>query len=128
MLNKIIDVEQVSKAHGLRFNVEEGDTVSGLFPLKATSDQKKSIELLIDGKRNQQVFSALEADPYIAFDVKGTNLYFKNGVSIGKHLLSIFDDSTKVYRTYTMPIPEAEMKKDRSPIDLLPCWNEELLQ
>lgn len=66
---------------------------------------------MIDGKRNQQVFSALEADPYIAFDVKGTNLYFKNGVSIGKHLLSIFDDSTKVYRTYTMPIPEAEMKK-----------------
>lgn len=90
---------------------------------------------MIDGKRNQQVFSALEADPYIAFDVKGTNLYFKNGVSIGKHLLSIFDDSTKVYRTYTMPIPEAEMKKaglqsisfyagtKTSPVDRLPGEN-----
>ncbi|ABV63795.1 metallophosphoesterase [Bacillus pumilus] len=134
-MKKMIDVEQVSKSHGLRFNVEEGDTVSGLFPLKATSDQKKSIELLIDGKRKQQVFSALEADPYIAFDVKGTNLYFKNGVFIGKRLLSIFDDSTKVYRTYTMPIPEAEMKKaglqtisfhagtKSSPVDRLPGEN-----
>lgn len=41
-LKKTIDVEQVSKAHGLRFNVEKGDTVSGLFSLKATSDQKKA--------------------------------------------------------------------------------------
>lgn len=40
----MIDVEQVSKAHGLRFNVEEGDTVSGLYPLKATSDQKKALK------------------------------------------------------------------------------------
>ena len=69
---------------------------------------------MIDGKRSRQAFSALEADPYIAFDVKGTNLYFRNGVSIGKHLLSIFDDSTKVYRTYTMPIPEAEMNQSGS--------------
>ncbi|MCT9872204.1 hypothetical protein N7568_22810, partial [Paenarthrobacter aurescens] len=45
-MKKMSYVEQVSKAHGLRFNVEEGDTVSGLFPLKATSDRKKSIELL----------------------------------------------------------------------------------
>ena len=44
---------------------------------------------MIDGKPIRQVFPALEADPYLAFDVKGTNLYFKNGVSIGKHLLSI---------------------------------------
>lgn len=34
-------MEQVSKAHGLRLNVEEGDTVSGVFHLKATADQKK---------------------------------------------------------------------------------------
>ncbi|WP_353856673.1 metallophosphoesterase [Bacillus sp. Bos-x628] len=109
-MKKLIDVEQISKAHGLRFNVEQGDTVSGVFALKATSDLKKPIQFTIDGKKNRHTFSALEADPYIAFDVKGTNLYFKNGVSIGKHLLSIFDDSTKVYRTYTMPIPEAELK------------------
>lgn len=42
-MKKMIDVEQVSKAHGIRFNVEEGDTVSGLFPLKATSDRKKAL-------------------------------------------------------------------------------------
>ncbi|MED4560490.1 metallophosphoesterase [Bacillus altitudinis] len=110
-MKKTIDVEQVSKAHGLRLNVEEGDTVSGVFHLKATADQKKSIKLMIDGKPIRQVFPALEADPYLAFDVKGTNLYFKNGVSIGKHLLSIFDDSTKVYRTYTIPIPEKHLEK-----------------
>ncbi|MDM5299564.1 metallophosphoesterase [Bacillus pumilus] len=110
-MKKSIDVEQISKAHGLRFNVEQGETVSGAFTLKATSDLKKPIQLKVDGKKQQHTFSALEAGPYIAFDVKGTNLYFKNGVSIGKHLLSIFDDSTKVYRTYTMPIPEAKLNK-----------------
>ncbi|MFB8735868.1 hypothetical protein ACEQPO_25955 [Bacillus sp. SL00103] len=40
-MKKMIDVEQVSKAHGLRFNVEEGGYGFKLFPLKATSDQKK---------------------------------------------------------------------------------------
>lgn len=45
--------------------------------IKSNVWSEKSIELRIDGKRNQQVSSALEADPYIAFDVKGTNLYFK---------------------------------------------------
>lgn len=134
-MKKTIDVEQVSKAHGLRFNIEQGDTVSGIFALKATADQKKAIQLTIDGKRDRQTLSALEADPYIAFEVKGTNLYFKNGVSIGKRLLSVFDDSTKVYRTYTMQIPEAEMKKTgvqtisfhagtkSSPFDRLPGEN-----
>ncbi|MFS0655198.1 metallophosphoesterase [Bacillus sp. 179-C3.3 HS] len=110
-MKKLIDVEQMSKSHGLRFNVEQGDTISGVFALKATTDQNKPIQLTINGKRQEHTFSALEADPYIAFDVKGTNVYFKNGVSVGKHLLSVFDDSTKVYRTYTMPIPETMLKK-----------------
>lgn len=56
-------------------------------------------------------------------------------MSIGRRLLSIFDDSTKVYRTYTMPIPEEEIKKaglqtisfhagtKSSPVDRLPGEN-----
>ncbi|MGE6630176.1 metallophosphoesterase [Bacillus sp. NPDC077027] len=113
---KLIDIEQTSKSHGLRLNLEQNDTVSGLFHLKATADDMRTIHFYIDGRKEHAPLTALEADPYVAFDVKGTDLYFKNGVLIGKRLLSIFDDSTKVYRTYTIPIPEAEIKKNETQV------------
>ena len=56
----MIDIEQTSKSHGLRMNVEPEDTISGTYLLKATSDvSPDKIKLWIDGKR-QETRPALE--------------------------------------------------------------------
>ncbi len=55
----MIDIEQTSKSHGLRMNVEPEDTISGTYLLKATSDvSADKIKLWIDGKRQETRLSA----------------------------------------------------------------------
>ncbi len=89
---KMIDIEQTSKSHGLRMNVEPEDTISGTYLLKATSDvSADKIKLWIDGKR-QETRPALEKEVYFAFDARKTNLYFQNTVIMENevpHILTI---------------------------------------
>ncbi|MEH7872959.1 metallophosphoesterase [Bacillus velezensis] len=108
---KMIDIEQTSKSHGLRMNVEPEDTISGTYLLKATSDvSADKIKLWIDGKR-QETRPALEKEVYFAFDARKTNLYFQNTVIMENEVLHIFDDPSHRYRTHSVLLPERLLQK-----------------
>lgn len=107
----MIDIEQTSKSHGLRMNVEPEDTISGTYLLKATSDvSPDKIKLWIDGKR-QETRPALEKEVYFAFDARKTNLYFQNTVMMENEVLHIFDDPSHRYRTHSVLLPERLLQK-----------------
>ncbi|KXZ17306.1 hypothetical protein AXI59_17890 [Bacillus nakamurai] len=108
---KMIDIEQTSKSHGLRMNIDPNDTISGTQLLKATSDiSADKIKLWIDGKL-QQTRPALEKEVYFAFDTRKTNLYFQNAVMMENKVIKIFDDPTHRYRTYSVLLPERLLQK-----------------
>ncbi len=110
---KMVDIKQTSKSHGLRVNLENRDTLSGVQYLKATSDERTDrIKLWIDGKE-QKTEPSMEKEAYFAFDTRKTNLYFKNAVIMGDKVLKIFDDTTHRYRTYSVPLPEPLLQKGK---------------
>ncbi|WP_406945886.1 lamin tail domain-containing protein [Halobacillus sp. SY10] len=92
---------------GLRLNVEDEKVLTGETLLKATSSSENydQIELSIDGRSvTSETYRSLEQPAYFAFDVKKTNLYFKNGVTMNDETLLIFDDTVNTYQTMTVSI------------------------
>ncbi|NPC94285.1 hypothetical protein HOO54_19200 [Bacillus sp. WMMC1349] len=97
---------------GLRLNVKNGDTVSGNILLKATSERPPDeINIRIDGQEQPLGKRMIEKKAYFAFDIKKTNLHFKNAVTIGRRVQKIFDDTYHRYTTMTVPISPEEFTK-----------------
>ncbi|TYS50317.1 S-layer homology domain-containing protein [Bacillus infantis] len=92
---------------GLRLNVKNDSIVTKETILKAASasGSYENIKLKIDGESvAAETYKALEKQAYFAFDVKKTNLFFQNGVTMGDEVLKIFDDTINSYVTMTVPI------------------------
>lgn len=98
----------------LRLNIENGAILSGTTLLKAASDHAapEQIQLHINGKELEGTpYRALEGDSYLAFEVRGINLFFQNGVTMGEEVLSIFDDYIPRWKTLIVPIPPEKLKE-----------------
>ncbi|MBN9654044.1 lamin tail domain-containing protein [Halobacillus sp. GSS1] len=111
---QIIGNEQLT---GLRLNVEDEKILTGETLLKATSSSENydQIELSIDGRSvTSETYRSLEQPAYFAFDVKKTNLYFKNGVTMNSESLLIFDDTINTYQTMTVPIEPTDISYGES--------------
>lgn len=99
----------------LRLNVQDETILNKTATLKATSslDTYQDISLFIDEQNvTAQTFKTLEKPAYFSFEVKKTNLFFKNGVTIGDDILHIFDDTINFYETLTVPIDPSRIGDD----------------
>ncbi|MDR9792603.1 lamin tail domain-containing protein [Aeribacillus pallidus] len=106
-----VQIESANKKQGLRLNVENGQIVSKETVVKATGDlTPEEVSLYIDGAKQTNTFRTIESDVYFAFDVRKTNLYFQNGVTIGNDILRIFDDTINQYTTITVPVSPERLK------------------
>ena len=97
----------------LRLNVKDDEVVANQVLLKGTSSSVGSerLSLLVDGKKVEtNSYRALEKPAYFAFDVKQTDLYFKNAVTIGNEVLRVFDDTYSDYVTLTVKIDQSKIK------------------
>ncbi|WP_201319258.1 S-layer homology domain-containing protein [Paenibacillus sp. EPM92] len=90
----------------LRMNVKDGDTLSGRYLLKTTSQSAAPSELsvAIDNEPAAPASIALENEAYFAFDVTAVNYWFKNAVTDGQEILFTFDDTINDWTTLTVPI------------------------
>ncbi|MFI8707637.1 lamin tail domain-containing protein [Bacillus sp. NPDC077411] len=97
----------------LRLNVKDDEVVANQVLLKGTSSSvgSEQLSLLVDGKKVEtNTYRALEKPAYFAFDVKQTDLYFKNAVTIGNEVLRVFDDTYSDYVTLTVKIDQSKIK------------------
>ncbi|WP_226659308.1 lamin tail domain-containing protein [Guptibacillus hwajinpoensis] len=108
---KKIEIEQPIK-DAIRLNVEDGDILAGKEIIKGAADGATPDDLLlkIDAKEPSNTYKALENEAYFAFDVKKTNLFFQNGVTMGEEALLIFDDTINRYMTLSVPIQSSQLK------------------
>ncbi|MDQ0232157.1 lamin tail domain-containing protein [Metabacillus malikii] len=92
----------------LRLNIKNNDILSGTKIVKGTSNHDKAddLKLLIDGEEKQaETFKALEHQAYIALEVSGLNMYFKNAVTMGEDILYLMDKDTLAgWKTFTIPV------------------------
>lgn len=99
----------------LRLNVKNDNVLHKTTTIKATSsmDAFQDISLSIDEQDvTDKTFKTLEKPAYFSFEVKKTNLFFKNGVTIGEDILHIFDDTINFYETLTVPIDPSRIEAD----------------
>ncbi|MGG3925270.1 metallophosphoesterase [Metabacillus fastidiosus] len=95
----------------MHLNIKNNEILSGKVMIKATSNHSKSpLRIEINGEEQKNLYKALEDDAQLVFEVKGTNLFFKNGVTIGTKVLKTFDDTVKSYKTISVPVPANELK------------------
>lgn len=97
----------------LRLNVKDDEVVANQVLLKGTSSSVgfEQLSLLVDGQKVEtNTYRTLEKPAYFAFDVKQTDLYFKNAVTIGKDVLRVFDDTYSDYVTLTVKIDQSKIK------------------
>ncbi|UOE76100.1 S-layer homology domain-containing protein [Parageobacillus thermoglucosidasius] len=100
-----IAIIQEEKPQGIRLNVTDGTILNKTAIIKASSDAISNTTIRIDSKNvTAETKPALEDQAYFAVEVKKTNLYFKNGITIGDDILLIFDDTVNQYVTLTVPI------------------------
>ncbi|UJL45837.1 lamin tail domain-containing protein [Virgibacillus sp. NKC19-16] len=103
--SKVLPIEHPNMEEGLRLNVADDDLLSGEHIIKATDDEyTEETELYMDDAQVTDTFMAMETKAYFAFDVSETNIYFKNGVTMGDETLEIFDDTYTNFTTLTVPI------------------------
>jgi len=114
-----VDVEGAAQLDGLRLNVDDDEWVAGDKILKATGEEGPSdLSLAIDKEEVTDTFRALETEAYFAFDVRKTNIFFQNGVTMGDEIMHIFDDTINTYTTLTVPIPEDKLKIGKNTISI----------
>ncbi|MBD1381433.1 metallophosphoesterase [Bacillus sp. IB182487] len=108
---KTVQIEQKELMQGLRLNVEKDEVLNRTKTIKvSSSESSEQMQLSIDGEKKLNTFPALESEAYFAFDVRKTNLYFKNGVTMGNEELKIFDDTYDKYTTITVPVSADKLK------------------
>ncbi|MFD2670904.1 S-layer homology domain-containing protein [Marinicrinis sediminis] len=107
-----IQVNRAETALPLRLNIQNDEIVQGNVMLKATSSdvQPEQITMTLDGEVMNTTTRAMESDAYFVFDMKKSNLYFKNGVTIGDEILHIFDDTINEYVTLSVPVPADKLQ------------------
>lgn len=112
----VLPIKHEHALEGLRLNVKDGDLLSGKALIKATADDAADgMHVFVDDERLTEMSKALESDAYFAFEVRKTDLYFKNGVTMGDDILHIFDDTTNEYTTLIVPIePERLIPGDNT--------------
>jgi hypothetical protein len=96
-------------ATGLRLNVKDHDLLSGQAVLKATNNNEQP-KLVVDNQEMTNTYKSMEKRAFFAFDVNKTNLYFKNGVTMGDEILKTFDDTINSYVTMSVPISPDKLK------------------
>ncbi|WP_052360718.1 lamin tail domain-containing protein [Oceanobacillus manasiensis] len=112
-------IENQNLQEGLRLNVSNEDLLSGEKVIKATTDQYSTeTELYIDDNQVTDTFMAMETEAYFAFDVKDTNIYFQNGVTMGDEILEIFDDTYTKFTTITVPISAERLNQGENTITI----------
>lgn len=109
---KIIGDDQET---GLRLNLKDDTILSKDAIITATSkpESYEDIVLQIDGNDvTTNTYRTLEQPAYFAFEVKKTNLFFKNGVTMGDEVLHVFDDTINTYVTMSVPIQPEQIEYD----------------
>ncbi|SFE19628.1 Fibronectin type III domain-containing protein [Paenibacillus catalpae] len=97
----------------LRLNVKDGDFLAGIKVLKATAENAPASELHVSIDQTEATdgtYTAVEQDAYFAYEANGVNYYFKNGVTMGDEILSIFLEPINTYTTLTVPIAAERLK------------------
>lgn len=114
-----ISIHHPGVKEGLRLNVSDEELISGEKTIKATSEQSPDkLKLFIDEQQQTDTFTALETEAYFAFDVRKTNLFFQNGVTMGEDILHIFDDTINEYTTLTVPIQANKLEHGDNTISI----------
>lgn len=111
---KRVQIQGGSDHSNLRLNVKDGDIVSQTKVLKGTGEgvNPDSLKLAIDGTElTQSTYHAVEHDAFFAFEVMGVNYYFKNGITQGQEILSIFQDPINSYKTLSIPLKAERLKE-----------------
>ncbi|MGO4107875.1 S-layer homology domain-containing protein [Paenibacillus sp. YAF4_2] len=105
----------------LRLNVKDGDFLAGIKVLKATAEEAPASELHLSVDQTEATegtYTAVEQDAYFAYEANGVNYYFKNGVTMGDEILSIFLDPINTYTTLTVPIAAERLKSGSNIISI----------
>ncbi len=112
---KKIGIIQDKRPEGLTLNVEDKSLLSKNVLLKAFhSKNNNDTKLILDDQDITNNATFTMADPaYFAVDVKSTNLFFKNAITIGDDALRIFDDTINDYTTLTVPIDPKYFEKGK---------------
>ncbi|WP_082804625.1 lamin tail domain-containing protein [Rossellomorea vietnamensis] len=104
---------------GLRLNMKDQAIVSKDTIVAATSSPSsyEDISLKIGNKDvTNDTYKALEKPAYFSFEVKKTNLFFKNGVTMDDQVLSIFDDTINSYVTMSVPIQPNQISSEKDTV------------
>lgn len=116
---KRLAIENPNAKTGLRLNVEDQEVVAGEKVIKATTDEEpEELQMFIDQQAIADTFRAMENEAYFAFDVTETNIYFKNGVTMGDEILHIFDDTYNDFVTLTVPISADKLEIGENTISI----------
>ncbi|WP_200416006.1 lamin tail domain-containing protein [Virgibacillus salexigens] len=114
-----IEIENPFSQEGLRLNLEDNQLLSGEKVIKATADTyNNETQLFIDDRQITDTFEAMETEAYFAFDVKETNIYFKNGVTMGDEILEVFDDTYTDFTTLTVPVSAERLQQGENTISI----------
>lgn len=109
-----ISIIHEEKPQGVRLNVTNETILNQTAIIKASSNDISNTMIRIDSQDvTAETKPALEDQAYFAVEVKKTNLYFKNGITIGDDILLIFDDTVNQYVTLTVPIDPKYFEKGK---------------
>lgn len=103
-----IQIHNDNNKEDLRLNVENGEILSGNALLKGTSKEEDAdkVNLFIDGTEvSENGYSSLESEAYLAVEISGLNMYFKNAITMGEEIIYLMDkDNMSYWKTFTIPI------------------------
>ena len=117
--NRMLTIQNPQLNKGFRLNVGDNELLSGEKIIKATAATfTEETQLYFDGVQVNDTFMAMESEAYFAFDVRKTNLYFQNGVTMGEEILKIFDDTINGYTTLTVPVSPDHLKQGENVITI----------
>ncbi|HEO8418114.1 TPA: lamin tail domain-containing protein [Yersinia enterocolitica] len=104
----VITIKNDVNNEPIHLNVQDHDILSGNVILKAVSKEATAddVELSIDGKRVlEETYSSLASQAYLAVDISGLNMYFKNAIAMGEDIIHLLDqDNNSDWKTFTIPI------------------------
>ncbi|WP_400243725.1 lamin tail domain-containing protein [Niallia sp. JL1B1071] len=104
----VITIKNDVNNEPIHLNVQDNDILSGNVILKAVSKEATAddVELSIDGKEvTEETYSSLESQAYLAVDISGLNMYFKNAITMGDEIIHLLDkDNNSDWKTFTIPI------------------------
>jgi hypothetical protein len=112
---KHLVIENVSTDQ-LRLNVDNTFIAKGTVPIRASEDTyPSSAKLTVSGQDVTSLSKpGLEKEPVFVFDVTQTDTWFKNGVTIGNDILSVFDDGTySNWKTMSIPVSNSYFQQGK---------------